>query len=289
MTFPAGDVHGTGTVLAAVPLPDGRIAVVTDSTPFHPLDPWWPDQPGDTGWIDAQRVLDTVVAAPDGAGRLQLANVLLADGVRRDDPAATWVVAHLLEGPAPAPRSRVELNVDVERRAALSAGHTACHLAALALNEATAALWRKPAPRLDSRGNPDLDQLAMQQSRIQPHGSRDEYRFGRTLRKSGFEVAGFREQHGELRARAQELLDTWCATGGAVRVETAGDRTLAARRSWACDLPDGTARIPCGGTHLRTLADLGGVRIGWTLTEGGLVVDTRAGAATGEDGGRQDG
>ena len=79
--------------------------------------------------------------------------------------------------------------VDAEHRAALSAGHTGCHLAAVALNAALAARWRKPV-RTDGLGHPDFDQLAIVSSRIVPDGAVDTYRLGRSLRKKGFDVDG---------------------------------------------------------------------------------------------------
>ncbi len=36
---------------------------------------------------------------------------------------------------------------------------------------------------------------------------------------------------------------------------------LTDRREWVCELPDGTGRIACGGTHVTTLAALGSVRV----------------------------
>ena len=37
VTFPAGRLEETATVLRILPLAEGRSAVVTDRTPFHPL------------------------------------------------------------------------------------------------------------------------------------------------------------------------------------------------------------------------------------------------------------
>ena len=64
------------------------------------------------------------------------------------------------------------LTVDAAHRAALSAGHTGCHVAALALNAALAGRWRKPG-RADGLGHPDFDQLAIVSSRIEPDGAID--------------------------------------------------------------------------------------------------------------------
>jgi alanyl-tRNA synthetase len=77
----------------------------------------------------------------------------------------------------------VELTVDAEARHALSLGHSACHLVALALNRALTPYWRKETSELDALGQPDFDRLAIQHSRVEPRGSKEQYRIGKSLRK----------------------------------------------------------------------------------------------------------
>jgi alanyl-tRNA synthetase len=110
--------------------------------------------------------------------------------VRRGEEGWVWLVAHRLGESAEPPQvgDEVELVVDVRRRRALSAAHTACHLAALAMNRAASHLWRKEARR-DSLGSPDLDQIAMVSSVMDESGLTDVYRLGKSLRKKGFETA----------------------------------------------------------------------------------------------------
>ena len=150
----------------------------------------------------------------------------------------------------------MDLEVDAGRRRELSAAHTACHLAALAMNEATAHLWRKEA-RLDSLGRPDLDQLAMESSVMDAEGSTDVYRFGKSLRKRGFDPAGFADQVDEVVARVQSTLQEWIASAAVVVVADDGDRRVTAPRRWTCALPEGQAEMPCGGTHVPDLSALG--------------------------------
>jgi alanyl-tRNA synthetase len=45
------------------------------------------------------------------------------------------------------------------------------------------------------------------------------------------------------------------------------DRGLSGRRTWTCHLPDGAVSIPCGGTHLGSLAELAAVRVAFDLTD----------------------
>ncbi|GAA2054467.1 hypothetical protein GCM10009839_73280 [Catenulispora yoronensis] len=275
VTFPAGGTSGTATVLAVRPLADGT-GVVVDTTPFHPLDHSWPDQPGDTGTLRADGaehpVTDCVTGGvgPDGA---------FAVGtdipVRRGDETWQWLAVHVLDGaPALEPGQQVELRVDEARRAALSAAHTGCHLMALALNEALADRWRKEA-RADGLGHPDFDSLAMDTSRIGLDASTDRYRLGKSLRKKGFDPEGLREALPELTEKINARLADWLAQDAPVRIDTPGPE-LTARRQWVCELPEKTVEIACGGTHLTHLGELASLTAELTLSEDGaeLVVVT---------------
>ena len=252
-----------------------RLLVVTDRTPFHPVDPGWPDQGPDRGTLahgdGRAEVLDCVIGATDGAAVFVGADI----PVRRGEPGWSFVVVHVLAAGSldPAAGDEVPLTVDADHRAALSAGHTGCHLAALALNAALAGRWRK-TPRADGLGRPDFDGAAIVSSRIEPFGSVDQYRLGRSLRKSGFDSAGLADDVPALIEAIDLTLAGWVDAAGSVRVETAGP-TLTDRREWVCELPDGTARIPCGGTHVATLAELGSVRVALELSADGQQLTMR--------------
>ncbi|MFC8680951.1 metal-dependent hydrolase [Microbacterium ureisolvens] len=270
ITYPAGDTASRGTVVHVADAGAGRTAVVLDRTAFHPVDTAWPDQPADRGALriggTAIEVVDAVVGATQGDTLVLGADV----PVRTGTEGWTFVVAHIVEGDAPvAEGDTVEVTVDPDHRAALSAGHTACHLASLALDAALAGAWRKDAPT-DALGAPAFDALAIQQSRIVPDGSRDAYRIGKSLRRKGFDPSVLDDLVG-LAARVDEQLADWIAGGGAVRIDPDGD-TLADRRNWVCELPGADARIPCGGTHVPSLGDLAAATVSFTTTEveGGL-------------------
>lgn len=278
VTFPGGSLRERATVQSATRRSDpdagDRLLVVTDRTPFHPVDPGWPDQGPDRGTLGhgdrRAEVLDCVIGATDG-GTLSVGADVPG---RRGEPGWSFVVVHVL---APdeldlAAGAEVTLVVDAGPRAALSAGHTGCHLAALALNAALAGRWRK-APRPDGLGRPDFDGAAIVTSRIEPFGSVDEYRLGRSLRRSGFDPAGLAGDLPAVVAAVNATLAGWVAAG-AVRVEVAGP-ALADRREWVCELPDGTARIPCGGTHVGGLAELGAVRVTLELSADGQQLTMR--------------
>ncbi|MBC3843419.1 metal-dependent hydrolase [Streptacidiphilus sp. 4-A2] len=268
VTFPAGTVHGSSTVLAVVPLPDGRHGVITGSTPFHPLDHTWPDQPADTGVlvVDGAElpVLDCVTGGVSPEGELSLGADI---PVRRGDEEWAWLVVHVVDAPV-AVGATVELRVDADRRAALSAAHTGCHLLALALNSALAPRWRKDPGRADALGHPDFDSLAMDSSRMDAQASTDVYRIGKSLRKKGFTADDLAADLPELTAAVNAQLAAWVAADAPVRIEAPGPE-LTARRRWACDLPEGGASIFCGGTHLHHLGELTGLSTELRLSEDG--------------------
>ena len=268
VTYPGGALTATSRVLHVAPASDGRLAVITESTSFHPVDAAWPDQPADAGVLRANGVdlpvRDAVVAATDGT------DLHLGDDipVRSGTEGWAFLVAHLVDGDATiAEGDEVEIEADAATRRALSTGHTACHLASLALNRVLADRWSKPA-REDSLGNPDFDGAAIASSRILPDGSLDRYRLNKSLRRAGFDTASLAGELDDVRVAVAEQLERWIASGAAVRVEAAGDG-LTDRRAWVCELPEGTARIPCGGTHLDSAAELGSVTTSFAVVDDG--------------------
>jgi alanyl-tRNA synthetase len=276
VTYPQGALAGRSTVVHTT-AQDDRMLVLTESTPCHPVDPRWPDQGPDVGTLTfGERVaplIDCVVGASDGSA------LFVGDEipVRRDEPGWAFVVVHVIAGAAPAPSEgdEVSFTVDAIHRVALSAGHTACHLAAIALNAALAGRWRKPV-RTDGLGHPDFDQLAIVSSRIEPGGAVDIYRLGRSLRKKGFDVDGLKVDLIAIEADANRLLSGWVASDAPIELVVSGPR-LTDLREWVCALPEGTQRIPCGGTHLRSLAEVEAVSVelAYDQTIGELVMTTR--------------
>ena len=264
VTYPDGELTGTADVVHIAPLPDGRSGVVLDRTPFHPVDTAWPDQPADIGVLRTAAG-DVPVLATLTGGIHDGALVIGPDlPVRMGTEGWTFVVVHVVEGAAPAVGESVDAHVDPELRAALSAGHTACHLASLALDAALADAWTKEVPT-DAAGHPAFDMLAIQTSRIAPYGSVDVYRIGKSLRKKGFDTSALGDLP-ELEARIEATLAGWANSAGAISIHR-DDHTLAGRRSWRCDLPDGLVEIPCGGTHLTSLAQIGALTVALDANE----------------------
>jgi alanyl-tRNA synthetase len=295
--YPGGEVSSAATVLhvevlGGAPGEASRAAVLLDRTAFHPVDAAWPDQGPDRGVLviggrgggspssggpgggaTTFGVVDCVVGATDGTELFLGGDV----PVRKGTEGWAFVVAHIVEladaAEPPAEGQPARAEVDAEHRRALSAGHTACHLASLALNAALAEAWSKEAPG-DARGNPDFDALAIESSTIGDHRSLDVYRTGKSLRKKGFAPAVLTDHLGSVAARAGALLEEWRASGAAVSIEREGDG-LTDRRRWVCALPDGVVSIPCGGTHLESLSVLAALSVELELEEQPSALELR--------------
>lgn len=273
VSFPDGALAGEGEVLL---VDQAASIVVVDATPFHPVDHTWPDQPGDSGAItvgDVQvSVTEAVMAAVSDEGALAVGSDI---PVKRGGEGWTWMVGHRTEGAIPAGiavGARVTLTVDADRRASLSRGHTACHLASLALDAALADLWRKEIGT-DPLGNPDFEGKANQSSRIHADGSVDEYRLGKSLRKAGFDSEGFAATLAERETRINDTLAGWVAAAGASRIDVDGP-SIIDRRTWRCTLPEGEVGFLCGGTHVRSLAEFSSIRVALDLSDPQLLVMT---------------
>ena len=275
VTFPDGTLRGDAVVTRVADDPEGTVVVV-DATPFHPVDHTWPDQPGDVGVLTAGggsvRVTEALMAAVSDEGEFAVGSAI---PVKRGAEGWTWLVGHRLDGAAPAWLTQgagVSLAVDEGRRAGLSRGHTACHLASLALDLAVADLWRKD-PGEDALGNPDFEGRANQSSRIHEDGAVDEYRLGKSLRRAGFDTETFAATLSDREQRINAQLAAWVASGAASLIEVDGP-TIVDRRRWRCDLPEGEAVILCGGTHVASLDEFASISVSLDLSDPQLLVMT---------------
>lgn len=274
ISYPDGATSSIGHVVHVTELADGRTGVILDQTAFHPVDTAWPDQPADRGTLHFDGTEAAVVDAVIGAVHDGVLYVGSDVPVRTGTADWTFTVVHVIAEEGPAVGTEVRVEVDAEYRRALSAGHTACHLASLALDAALANAWSKTVP-LDALGSPAFDALAIQTSRIHPDGSVDVYRVGKSLRKKGFDASAL-DDLASLEQRANAQLADWVATGATVHIARSDD-AITARRSWECALPDSGASIPCGGTHVSSLSELGSVTASLSAQQvtGGVELEMR--------------
>ena len=257
--YPDGILTAEARVLHTQAASSGLLAVVLDRTPCHPVDAAWPDQPADRGVLRTAGgqlpILDATVGATDGT-TLHIGGEV---PVRKGTDGWAFLVVHLVAGDgAIAEGDTVTVDIDPTYRAALSAGHTACHLASLALNRALAGAWSKQ-PRVDALGAPDFDATAIETSRIVADGSVDEFRIGKSARKAGFDPSAL-DDPGAIAAAANATLAQWVSGGAQIRIERDGDG-LTDRRYWVAVLPEGEARIACGGTHPTSLGGLASISV----------------------------
>lgn len=271
VTYPDGQTRGSSPVVHVERLDEGRWAVVLAETPAHPVDPTWPDQGPDRGALIAEsgrhELLDCRIGAW-GDGELHVGDSLPA---RLGTPGWNFVVVHVLaDASAIAVGEQVAVEVDEEHRLELSRGHTACHLASLALNSVLTEFWSKPV-RTDSIGNPDFDQAAIQRSVIRPSGSTDVYRLGKSLRRSGFDAARLRAELPVVSEEIGRRLAELVSSGSNVRIERE-DALLGTRRFWRCLLAGTDASLPCGGTHVAHTAGLGLMTVSLTLNAEGTTL-----------------
>ncbi|OAN43474.1 hypothetical protein [Microbacterium sp. H83] len=275
VSFASGAVRGASSVVRIEEGDQGALVVV-EATPFHPVDHTWPDQPGDSGTIssgtESVRVREAVMAAVSDDGVFAVGTDI---PVKRGVEGWTWLVAHPIDGPAPSwlvEGAPVDLAVDEARRAGLSRGHTACHLASLALDLAVADLWRKD-PGVDALGTPDFEGRANQTSRIHEDGAVDEYRLGKSLRRAGFDTESFAATLADRTEAINARLRDWVASAVSSEVLAEGP-TIVDRRRWRCELAEGTAEILCGGTHTPSLSDFLSIEVALDLTDPQLLVMT---------------
>lgn len=268
VTYPAGSTAESSAV-AAVTHADGQVLFAVAQTPCHPLSPRWPDQPADRCTL---RTNGTQMPVQCREGFLWDGELSIGEPPDEDAEAVPCVLHSAPLEVELCVGEQVELGVDEPYRMALSLSHSRCHLVSLALNAALREAWRKDPGARDSLGNPDFDKLAIVSSSIDEHGSLDSYRVGKHLRKSGF-LAESLEDPPALASTVRSIVQGWLLSSPGISVSP-GRCRLEERRTWSCELPEGTARFPCGGTHpsrLRADEELH-VEISWDAAERRLAM-----------------
>lgn len=243
--------------------------VVTDVTPFHPVSHIWPDHPADKGTMTVNGKSFDVIDCQVGAVELASGELYVGQTipVKRDTEGWAFVVVHILPFTDTFGAGDIALlDVDKEYQLSLSRGHSAGHIAYLALNKVLAqSYWRKGADRKDPHGNYDFNSYAQETSFVTPDKCLDTYRLGKTLRKRGLNSADMLSDLKSIEQQVNVLLGDWLKRDVAITVDCHGEH-LTDSRYWQCDLGEGEiAVIPCGGTHASHLSDFGSIHV--TLVE----------------------
>ncbi|MEZ9501112.1 alanyl-tRNA editing protein [Vibrio sp. 10N.286.51.B11] len=240
---------------------DSKTYLITDVTPFHPVSHIWPDHPADQGFVSVGDVLypveDCLVGAIEqSTGKLHIAADI---PVKRDTEGWAFVVVHQLPTSASMIKvnDEVVLSVDKEYQASLSRGHSAGHIAFLALNKVLAeSYWRKDADRKDPLGSYDFNSYAQVTSFVTPELCTDKYRLGKTLKKRGLNVADMLANLDDIEADINQMLAGWLAEPTPVAMRLEGE-ALTDSRYWEWQLDaDTLVSIPCGGTHIENTSEL---------------------------------
>jgi alanyl-tRNA synthetase len=240
---------------------DSKTYLITDVTPFHPVSHIWPDHPADQGFVSVGDVLypveDCLVGAIEqSTGKLHIAADI---PVKRDTEGWAFVVVHQLPTSASMIKvnDEVVLSVDKEYQASLSRGHSAGHIAFLALNKVLAErYWRKDADRKDPLGSYDFNSYAQVTSFVTPELCTDKYRLGKTLKKRGLNVADMLANLDDIEADINQMIAGWFAEPTPVAMRLEGE-ALTDSRYWEWQLDaDTLVSIPCGGTHIENTSEL---------------------------------
>lgn len=281
VTFPGGALTGQGRIEFAAPYAEDCWFIIADQTPVHPLSSRWPDQPGDLGQITfADGALFNFTDAWTGLVDTEAGVLLIGEEVnlaRKGEGDWQSVVVHIVQSAQNMHAyvgQEARFTVDPHRRKALSVAHTAAHLAALALNAASAPFWTKAFSDVDAFGRPNLDKAAIQMSSIQQDLSTDIYRLGKSLKKKGFDRDRFHEHIESLGAEINSIIRSWLKSEALISV-TPPEGLLDDVRLWRSNLNGTEVTIPCGGTHVGSLSDISQIEVNLAPTEDGFVMTTR--------------
>lgn len=250
--------------------------IVTEETPFHPISHIWPDHPADRGEliIDEQifTVIDCVVGAIDQIGELFIGADI---PVKREEAGWQFVVVHQIDALIElSPSQMVTLRVDKDYQDSLSRAHSGAHLAALALNKVLHQdYWRKQPDRNDELGHHHFHSYAEETSFVSPDRCIDTYRLGKTLRKRGLNSDDVVNNLTAIEVLVNQQLASWVETQAEIKMVCKG-QYLTDSRYWTINLDAIEICMPCGGTHINSLAQLISLTVRLELDQAGQIIMT---------------
>lgn len=246
---------------------DSMFAVVTDISPFHPVNYSWEDQPSDSGrMIIEDRSIDivkTVISASDRYSNEIVYHHDIKGFIQDRNPGnIDFGIAHFIftdDSILTKSGAMISLEVNQLYRNKLSLAHSACHLMALALNKVTAEYWKKNIAN-DSLGNPDLDNLAIVRSKITALSSKDIFRLGKSIRKKGLDTQSILSDINQLAEKIEKTVNQWILSGGEITLSSNNDNVIS-KKTWHCRIEGKEVSIPCGGTHVKNISEIKRVKV----------------------------
>ncbi|CED70703.1 putative uncharacterized protein [Aliivibrio wodanis] len=232
---------------------------VTKETPFHPVSHIWPDHPEDKGTVQIGNNDYPILACQTGAIELATGELYIDKDIpiKRGESGWVFVISHLISKDANlSVENSANLQVDKRYQDALSRGHSAGHIAYLALNKILHAnYWRKDADRKDELGHYNFNSYAQETSFVTEDHCEDVYRLGKTLRKRGLNSADMITDLDVIAEQVNKQIIEWLALENEVIIECEG-KALTDSRYWIADFGiDGVAKLPCGGTHVSSFIE----------------------------------
>ncbi|CAM3227522.1 hypothetical protein [Xenorhabdus nematophila] len=261
-SFMTGQLSLDAVVIDIFKYNDGYI-VITDNSPFYPENYKWGDQKSDVGVIEFNNHILNIVKTYTAAvidGQIYI-DQNIPDKLNAEDKL---IPAHYLESLNGLEDKfilgeNIKLSVDAETRHKISAAHSMAHFMSLALNKAANKYWNK-GYETDSLGNFNLDKAAIFKSSISELKSIDIYRFGKSIKKKGFDKSSFMENIDSTSEEINLILKNWLSIGSEIQVEYTS-KNIEDLRLWKSTVENKPVVIPCGGTHIKNIEEIKDVKV----------------------------
>ncbi|RAW96404.1 hypothetical protein CKY04_15280 [Photorhabdus sp. S8-52] len=261
-SFMLGTLTLESNIIGVMKYEDGAILITQDS-PFYPKNYKWPDQLHDNGIIsidDKELAVTKVYTTGLIDGHLYIDQEI----TKQATPPAKIMPAHYLpdlQGISERDLigKTVTLSVNDKTRYRVSATHSMAHFMSLSLNKATNHIWSKVYDT-DDLGNYNLDKAAIYQSSITELQSIDIYRFGKSIKKKGFDENILIENLDKINREVNNTLNNWLSQGAEITIEYQS-KEINDTRLWKSTIDSTVVTIPCGGTHINNINEVKGVNV----------------------------
>ncbi|CAM4024934.1 hypothetical protein [Xenorhabdus thuongxuanensis] len=273
-SFMTGQLNLDAIVIDILKYNNGYI-IITDNSPFYPENYKWGDQKSDVGIIAFSTHILNIVKTYTAAiidGQIYIGQNI-PNKLNSEDKL---IPAHYLESLNGLEEKviidkkiiigkKVELSVDAEVRHKISVAHSMAHFMSLALNKAANKYWNKNYDT-DSLGNFNLDKASIFKSSISELQSVDIYRFGKSIKKKGFDKTAFLQDINRVNEEINLTLKNWLSTGREIQVEYIS-KNIEDLRLWKSTVENHPVVIPCGGTHIKNTEEIGDFKVEISLGE----------------------